>query len=57
MIVHNEDELEDLKWAVDYCGWIDYVEITEPGIWERYEEGDEDDFRDGHWRKINEQVL
>ena len=57
MIVHNEDELKDLKWTINYCGWIEYTEITEPGIWERYEEGDEDDFRDVFWRKINEQVL
>ena len=53
IIVHNENELKDLKWTVDYCGWWEYEEITEPGTWKIYDESDDDDlYRDIHWRKI-----
>lgn len=45
--VHNIDELNDLIWLVDYWGWCEFKQITQPGTWGRHEI----DGR-GYWVKI-----
>lgn len=37
MIVHDNKELEALKFLIGYCGWLEFEQITEPGIWVRFE--------------------
>ena len=48
--VHNIDELNDLIWLTDYCGWCEFEQITEPGTWER--RIDNYYLFKGHWVKI-----
>ena len=48
--VHNIDELNDLIWLVDYCGWCEFEQITEPGTWIRHET--DSFFHEGYWVKI-----
>ena len=37
MIVHDNKELEALKFLISYCGWLEFEQITEPGTWVRFE--------------------
>ena len=48
--VHNIDELNDLIWLVDYCGWCEFEQVTEPGTWVRYEV--DKSLHKGHWKKV-----
>lgn len=48
IIIHNVNELKDLAWLADYCGWCEFGQITEPGTWKRYKEF----FFEGRWEKI-----
>ena len=55
IIVHNERELECLKWITDYCGWCEFEDITSPGTWIR--EVDEEVYsyyKDSKWKKVGD---
>ncbi len=48
IVVHNDDEVTDLLWSAEYCGWCEFEQITSPGTWIR-EEGEV--IRNGVWSK------
>ena len=47
--IHNEDEFQDLMWLSKYCGWIEFEQFTQPGIWIRHE--DNHKIINGVWRR------
>ena len=49
--IHNENEIKDLLWLADQCGWCEFEDITEPGFWIRKELNF---LGDAEWEKINE---
>lgn len=48
--IHNNEEFNDFLWLINYCGWCEFEDITEPGVWKRYE----DKLHNGYWEKISE---
>lgn len=53
MVIHNLDELTDLLWLADECGWSEFYEqINKPGTWIRFEEGGE-----GFWNLVNDEEI
>lgn len=50
IIIHNEDELNDLHWLAEECGWCEFNEqISSPGTWIRHEEDG-----NGYWTLVKE---
>ena len=49
IIIHNIDEFNDLVWLTDYCGWCEFKQITEPGVWIRHES---ESLFNAYWEKI-----
>lgn len=35
VIVHNEEEVSDLQWLALWYDWIEWEQITSPGMWKR----------------------
>lgn len=47
VIIHDYNEFKDFRWLAEECGWCEFDDIIDFGIWTRYEDSN----RDGHWRK------
>lgn len=47
VFAHNEDELKDLQWLAEECGWCEFEQITDVGIWVRHE-----DLGNGTWEHV-----
>ena len=45
--VHNDKEVNDLRWLAEMCGWCEFEQIESVGIWERHT----DDYRNWFWVK------
>lgn len=50
IIIHNTNELADLLWLAEECGWCEFNEqISSPGTWIRHEEDG-----NGYWTLVKE---
>ena len=52
VVIHSEEELEDLKFLEEYCGWCEFGQITEPGTWVRFPLDSTAPWRGGMWMKV-----
>lgn len=39
IIIHTEEEVEDILWLAEYTGWCEFEQLTSVGTWVRRQEG------------------